>query len=238
MKTFIIIIVSFVFLQTSTTPLAFAQCARIENILPTGRLSEGDISSGLKEALQIGTGNAVTNVSKTDGYYLNPKIKIPLPQKVQNVEKILRATGLSSQVDKFVLSMNRAAEQAAPKAKSIFWNAIKQITFADARKILAGRDNEATLYFKDKTYGKLEKTFRPITKNTMSRVGVTRIYQDLYAKVQSIPFTDRFQLDLNQYVTKKALDGLFLMLSEEESKIREDPVARVTELLKKVFGKK
>lgn len=238
MKTFLIIIVSFVFLQGSTTPLAFAQCARIENLLPSGRLSDGDIISGLKEALQIGTGNAVTNVSKTNGYYRNPKIKIPLPQEVQDVEKLLRATGLGSQVDKFVLSMNRAAEQAAPKAKSIFWNAIKQITFADARKILAGRNNEATLYFKGKTYGNLDKTFRPITKKTMDKVGVTRVYQNLYTKVQSIPFTEKFQLDLNQYVTEKALDGLFLLLSEEERKIREDPVARVTELLKKVFGNK
>ena len=201
-------------------------------------LSQSDIVNGLKEALQIGTENAVSVTSKVDGYYKNPTIKIPLPESVKKVEKVLRLAGYGEQVDGFVLSMNRAAEKAAPEAKSLFWDAIKQMTFSDAKKILDGKDNEATLYFKDKTWDRLQGIFRPIVHNAMSGVGVTKAYQDLDAKVRSIPFADRISsFDLDEYVTGKALDGLFLMLAEEEAKIRKDPAARVTDLLKKVFGK-
>lgn len=197
---------------------------------------EDETSQGLKEALTIGTGNAVSNVSRPDGYYRNPLIRIAMPESVQKVEKALRFVGYGRQLDDFEMSMNRAAEQAAPAAKSMFWDAIKQIRFADAWQILTGRENEATLYLKDKTYGRLESTFQPIVHSTMSEVGVTRRYQEIENKVRSIPFTDMIAFDLDQYVTEQALDGLFLMLAEEERKIREDPVARVTELLRKVFG--
>jgi hypothetical protein len=199
-------------------------------------LTENEIIQGLKEALEIGTSNAVGIVSKLNGYYQNPKIKIPLPEDVQKVEKILRATGFAQQVDEFELSMNRAAERAAPEAKSIFWDAIKQIKFEDARKILNGRDNEATLYFKDKTSDRLREVFKPITHQAMSEVGVTRSYQAIDDKVKTIPFADQLSFDLDQYVTDKALSGLFFMLAAEEKKIRENPAARVTDLLKKVFG--
>jgi hypothetical protein len=203
-----------------------------------GGLSQSDIISGLKEALQIGTGNAVSVTSKVDGYYKNPRIKIPLPESVRKVEKVLRVAGYGEDVDDFVLSMNRAAERAAPEAKSLFWDSIKQMTFSDAKKILNGRDNEATLYFKDKTWDRLSGIFKPIVHNAMSRVGVTKSYQNLEAKVRSIPFADRItSFDLDEYVTDKALDGLFLMLADEEAKIRKDPAARVTDLLKRVFGK-
>jgi hypothetical protein len=200
-------------------------------------LTESEIIKGLKEALQIGTSNSVGIVSKLDGYYKNPNIKIPLPEDVQKVEKILRATGFGQKVDDFELSMNRAAERAAPEAKSIFWDAIKQMKFEDARKILNGRDNEATLYFKDKTSDRLQEIFKPITHQAMSEVGVTRSYQAIDDKVKTIPFADRLSFDLDQYVTDKALGGLFFMLAAEEKKIRENPAARVTDLLKKVFGR-
>jgi len=202
-----------------------------------GGLSESKIIEGLKEALEIGTSNAVKLVSQVDGYYKNPKIKIPLPESVQKVEKVLRMAGYGSQVDAFELSMNRAAEQAAPKAKALFVDSVKQMSFEDARKILDGRDNEATLYFEDKTRGKLTEIFKPIVHSSMSQVGVTRSYQDLDAKVRTIPFTESLSFDLDQYVTDGALNGLFLMLAEEERKIRQDPAARVTDLLKEVFGK-
>ncbi len=199
-------------------------------------LSESDIVQGLKEALKIGTGNAVTDVSKTDGFYKNGNIKIPLPESVQKVEKVLRVAGYDKQVDAFELSMNRAAEKAAPEAKSLFWNAIKEMKFSDARTILNGRDNEATLYFKDKTTNRLSGIFKPIAHSAMSEVGVTRSYQVLENKVHSIPFAkEMVSFDLDQYVTDKTLDGLFYMLAEEERKIREDPAARVTEILRKVF---
>ena len=203
-----------------------------------GGLSESKIVEGLKEALQIGTGNAVQTVSKVGGYYNNPGIKIPLPGSVQKVEQFVRAAGFDSQVDAFELSMNQAAEKAAPAAKGIFWDAIKQMSITDARKILEGRENEATLYFKDKTYNRLSEVFKPIVHKAMSEVGVTEKYQELDGKMASIPFVGSRRFDLDKYVNDKALDGLFLMLAEEEKKIREEPAARVTDLLKEVFGKR
>jgi len=203
-----------------------------------GGLSEEKIINGLKEALQIGTGNAVKIVSRADGYYKNPKIKIPLPGAVKKVEKVLRGIGYGSHVDAFELSMNRAAEEAAPEAKAIFWDTIKKMSFDDARKILNGKEDEATTYFKEKTQERLHETFKPIINKAMSKVGVTNYYQNLEAKVRSLPFTESLNLDLDKYVTGGALDGLFLMLAEEERKIRQDPGARVTDLLKEVFGKK
>ena len=201
-----------------------------------GEMSESKIIEGLKEALEIGTSNAVKLVSKMDGYYGNPQIKIPLPDSVKKVEKALRAVGYGSKVDAFELSMNRAAEKAAPEAKALFMDSIKQMSFEDARKILNGRDNEATLYFEDKTRHKLTEIFKPIVHSSMSQVGVTRQYQALDAKVRTIPFTESLSFDLDQYVTDGSLDGLFFMLAEEERKIRQDPAARVTDLLKEVFG--
>ena len=201
-----------------------------------GELSESKVIEGLKEALEIGTGNAAGLVSKLDGYYKNSKIKIPLPESVRKVEKILRTVGFGSKVDDFEMSMNRAAEQAAPEAKVLFTDTIKQMSFDDARKILNGKDNAATLYFKDKTWDRLYDKFKPIINSTMSEVGVTRYYQDLDKKVRSIPFVDSMSFDLDQYVTDGALDGLFYMLEQEERSIRKDPTARVTDLLKEVFG--
>ncbi|NIO03797.1 MAG: DUF4197 family protein [Proteobacteria bacterium] len=208
----------------------------IGKILKGEELSESKIIEGLKEALTIGTGNAVSNVSQLDGYLKNPKIHIPLPENVQKVEKILRTVGYGSKVDAFELSMNRAAERAAPEAKALFVGAIKEMTISDARKILQGRDNEATLYFEDKTRGRLYELFEPIVHTAMSKVGVTRSYQELDAKVRTIPFADELSFDLDEYVTNKGLDGLFFMVAEEERKIRQDPVARVTDILKEVFG--
>jgi hypothetical protein len=201
-------------------------------------LSEDEIIRGLKQALEIGTKNSVDVVSVLDGYYKNKKIKIPLPQEWQKIENTLRKVGLGSKMDEFIVSMNRAAEQAAPKAKTIFWDAIKTMRFEDAKKILKGRENEATLFFKDRTSATLQDLFKPMVHNVMSDVGVTRLYQDLDNKMSKIPFLDAQRFDLDQYVTGKALDGLFLMVAEEEKKIRENPVARVTELLKRVFGSK
>ena len=208
----------------------------IEKFGVANELSENEIIDGLKQALEIGTRNAVRTVSRTDGYFKNPQIRIPLPENVRKVEKFLRAIGAGKQVDKFELSMNRAAERAAPEAKSIFWDAIKQMSFADARQILDGPDDAATRYFQDKTFYRLQKIFKPITRKAMSEVGVTRYYQSLDTKIRTIPFADQMSFDLDQYVTDKALSGLFVMLAAEEKKIRRDPAARVTDLLKKVFA--
>jgi len=204
--------------------------------LGIGGPSEQEIVLGLKEALRIGTANAVAQVSKIGGYYGNPKIRIPLPASVQKVERLVRAAGFGAELDAFEVSMNRAAERAAPEAKALFRDALEKMTFSDARKILQGSNNEATLYFKEKTFDKLKALGRPIVHGAMAEVGVTRRYQDLDAKVRQIPFAGTMSFDLDEYVTNGALNGLFLMVAEEERKIREDPAARVTELLKKVFG--
>lgn len=198
--------------------------------------SDNKIINGLKEALEIGAANAIKTVSKTNGYYNNHRIKIPLPASIQKVEKLLRTVGFGSKVDEFEKSMNHAAEQAAPQAKNIFIDAIKSMSFGDAKKILKGRENEATLYFEGKTRDQLYKLFEPVVHSTMSKVGVTSLYQSLESKAGSLPFTNMQDLNLDSYVTNSAMDGLFLMLADEERKIRQDPAARVTDLLKEVFS--
>jgi hypothetical protein len=202
------------------------------------KLSDSKIVDGLKQALEIGTANAVKQVSKVGGYYKNPQIKIPLPETVQKAESVLRAVGYGPKIDELSLSMNRAAEKAAPKAKALFWNAVKAMSFEDARQILKGSDDAATRFFEGKTRDQLQQLFSPIVHKTMTEVGVTRTYQQVYAKINTIPYTDRLKLDLDAYVTGKALDGLFYMLAQEEQKIRKDPAAQVTQLLKDVFGGK
>ncbi len=219
---------------------AFAQLDRIFKGLGIGQtsdLSDEKIGSGLKEALKIGTENAVGLTGKTDGYFLNQAIKILMPEKLRTLEKGLRAVGYGPQVDEFVLSMNRAAERAAPAAKDIFWNAIGEMTFEDARKILSGNETAATDYFKAKTTDKLTASFRPVVEKTTNEVGVTRQYKELVGKYESIPFVKKETLDIDGYVVTKALDGLFHVVGEEEKKIRTNPEARVTDLLKEVFRK-
>ena len=201
-------------------------------------LTDSKIVRGLKEALEIGTGNAVKEVSKLNGYYKNPKIKVPLPKAVKKVEFIMKAVGYGPEVDAFSQSMNRAAERAAPKAKALFWDAIREMTFKDARTILKGKDNEATLYFEGKTRNRLHELFMPVVHAAMQEIGVTRTYQEVHTALSTIPDSDLLNLDLDEYVTEKALDGLFYMVAEEERKIRKDPAARVTRLLKDVFGGK
>jgi len=200
-------------------------------------LSDAKISSGLREALKIGTENAVHFTGRLDGYFKNQAIKILMPEKLQTMEKTLRAVGLGPQVDEFILSMNRAAEQAAPAAKQIFGDAIGEMTFQDAKKILSGNETAATDYFKTKTTNKLTTAFRPIVDKATNEVGVTRQYKELAGRFQSIPFVKTETVDIDQYVTTKALDGLFYVVAQEEKKIRTDPAARVTDLLKEVFGK-
>ena len=199
-------------------------------------LSTGEIVDGLKEALEIGTDNAVKTVGKEGGYSSNPEIKIPLPGSVEKVQGMLRALGYGPQLDEFDKSMNRAAEVAAPKAKAIFWDSIKQMSFSDGRKILDGGDMAATNYLEEKSSGQLEEAFRPIIHKAMGEVGVTRKYQALSQPLENIPFAKGTVPDLDGYVTDGALKGLFHMLGLEEKKIRENPAARATDLLKKVFG--
>jgi uncharacterized protein DUF4197 len=201
-----------------------------------GGINDAKIGSGLQEALKVGTGNAVTQTGTLDGFLANQAIKILMPKSLQSIEKPLRLVGYGPQIDEFVVGMNRAAEKAVPFAKDIFWDAIGQMTFDDARKILNGGDTAATDYFKAKTSKKLETAFRPSVESVMNEVGVNRQYNELVGRYQSVPFAKSITFDVNQYVTEKATDGLFYVVGQEEKKIRTNPAARVTDLLKDVFG--
>ena len=222
---------------------AFAYAGMLDNLMKgLGTPSkqgpdDSTVVSGLKEALSIGTDNAVKNVSKMDGYFGNEVIKILMPEKIQKVADVLRKVGYQKEVDDFILSMNRAAEKAAPMATQYFVGAIKEMSFDDARKILNGGNTAATEFFKSKTSDKIAASFKPVVSSSMNEVGVTKKYKDMMGKYESLPFVDKESIDLDSYVTNKAMDGLFYMVGEEEKKIRTNPAARVTDLLKEVFGK-
>lgn len=200
-------------------------------------LSEAKIGNGLKEALKVATQNTVNLTGQKDGYFANQAIKILMPKKLGRLEKPLRMVGYGPQVDEFVLSMNRAAERAAPSAKKIFGDAVAQMTFDDAKKVLNGGDTAATDYFKGKTTDKLTAAFRPVVEKSMNEVGVTRKYKEMVGRYEVIPFSKDIAFDPDQYVVEKAMDGLFYVLGQEEKKIRSNPAARVNDLLKEVFGK-
>lgn len=207
----------------------------LETAAPPGALSEGDIADGLREALLTGTSRAVNRLGVTDGFWLNRDLNIPLPENLKRTEKALRALGQGKVVDEFHLSLNRAAEAAVPEALAIFGPAIRAMTLDDARRILDGPPTAATEYFRGKTLPALSARFKPIVMQATSRSGATRRYKELVAKVER--YVPNFQTqDLDAYVTERALAGLFRTLGDEERRIRHDPGARTTELMKKVFG--
>ena len=199
-------------------------------------LTEKDAADGIKEALVNGTGESVKLVSVLNGYWGNPEIKIPFPPDATEIESKLRALGLSKKVDEFNESMNHAAEKAATEAKPIFLAAIKGMTVKDAINIVRGSDNAATMYLKNTTSNELIDKFRPPIKTSLDNVNATKYWSDLITIYNKIPMVKKMNPDLTQYVTQKAIDGLFIMIAKEELKIRKDPMARTTELLKKVFG--
>ena len=198
-------------------------------------LTEGEIIGGLKEALTVGTNNSASKASKTDGFLKNPKIRIPFPPEAQKMEQTLRQMGMNKQVDKFVLTLNRAAEEASKSAAEVFIGAIKQMTIGDGLGILKGQDNAATKYLQDKTSSPLKKKFQPIVHDALQKVEYTKYWFPLATAYNKIPFVEKMNPDIEDYTTTKALGGLFALIAEEEMKIRKDPMARVTDLLKKVF---
>lgn len=198
--------------------------------------SSETLISGLKEALEVGSRRAIEEISKPGGYLNNQTIRIPLPDSVNKVSSLLKKYGLEGQVNDFEESMNRAAEKAAPEATALIVSAIKDMSFEDAQKIYSGSDGAATQYFKQKTSEKLRALFQPTVEESLGEVGATRYYTVLATKAKDIPLIgDKLDVDLNRYVTEEALNGLFTMLAAEEKKIRQNPVARTTDLLKKVF---
>ena len=202
----------------------------------SSKSGSGKVDMGLKEALNVGVKNSIKFLGKNDGYFGNQAVKILLPEKIQKTETVLRSAGFGPQLDEFTLSMNRAAEKAAPLAADIFAEAITSMSFDDANKILRGGKTAATDYLKDKTFDKLLALFQPAVKKTMAEYQVTQQYNAIAGKVESLPIIGQaVNLDVNQYVASKALDGLFYVISQEETNIRTNPKARVTSLLKEVF---
>ena len=201
-------------------------------------LTTAEVAEGLKEALVKGISTGADLVSVTDGYFKNPEIKIPFPPEVKKVEDAVRKIGLGSQVDKFVLTLNRGAEDAAKEAKPIFIAAIKSMTIQDAWSILKGEENAATEYLKRTTAPLLKEKFKPVIQNSLNKVNATKYYGDIVSRYNQIPLVEDVNPNLDDYATDKAIEGLFVMIAKEEKEIRKDPVARTTELLKRVFGYK
>jgi len=199
-------------------------------------LSSDEVAQGLKEALTKGVSKGSDLVSQVDGYFKNAEIKIPFPSEVKQVESRLRQIGLGDEVDRFILTLNRGAEDAAKEAKPIFVEAVKGMTIQDAWAILKGEQDAATQYLKSSTSSLLKEKFKPIIQNSLSKVNATKYYGDLVNSYNKIPLVQKVNPDLDEYATEKAIEGLFIMIAKEEKNIRANPMARTTEILKKVFG--
>ena len=209
---------------------------KLKKTLEGESLSTEEVAQGLKEALTNGVSKGSDLVSKVDGYFKNPEIKIPFPPEVKQVETTLRQMGLGNEVDRFVLTLNRGAEDAAKEAKPIFIEAVRQMTIQDAWAILRGEKDAATQYLKKTTSAQLKEKFKPIIQQSLNKVNATKYYGDLVNTYNKIPLVQKVNPNLDEYATDEAIKGLFVMIAKEEKNIRENPVARTTELLKKVFG--
>lgn len=207
----------------------------LSNVLGGGNLSTDEIAAGLKEALSVGAEKAGSSLSALNGYFGNAAIKILMPEEAQKAEQKLRAVGLGKQVDEAILSMNRAAEDAAKSAAPIFVNAIKQMSIKDAAGILKGGDFAATNYLKDKTTASLTEAFRPVIEKSLEKVDATKYWNTVFTAYNRVAL-NKINPDLTAYVTEKALTGIFYQVGQEEQQIRKDPLARSSDLLKKVFG--
>jgi hypothetical protein len=201
----------------------------------SGSLTSDEVISGLKEALEVGTQRGTDKLSAIDGFFKDAAIKILMPPEAEKVEKTLRNVGMGRQVDNAILSMNRAAEDAAKSVTSIFIDAIKQMSIQDAFGILKGGDYAATNYLKEKTTASLTEAFRPVIENSLKKVDATKYWNTVFTTYNKFS-SEKVNTDLPAYVTEKALSGIFYQVGQEEQKIRKDPVARTTDILKKVFA--
>jgi hypothetical protein len=216
---------------------ACAELQQVVNQLPQGGvLSQDEIASGLREALNFGINKQVTKLTQVDGFFKNDLVKILWPKDLQKVDKALRDIGLSSLADEGLKVLNRAAEDAVKEATPIFVDAVKQITFGDAKTILLGADNAATQYLTNKTQTALYTKFHPIIDNSFSKVGADKIWGNLISKYNALPLTNDVNPDLTDYVTGEALKGVYTMIAIEEKNIRTKASSRTTDLLKKVFA--
>ena len=219
----------------------FVSCAELQQVvnqLPTGTTTLGneEIGSGLRAALENGISKQVSRLTKTDGFFKNDLVKILLPEELRKVDKTLRDIGLDNLADEGLKVLNRAAEDAVAEATPIFVNAVKEITFTDAKAILLGDDNAATTFLENKTTTELYDKFNPVIKSSFEKVGADKIWASLISKYNAIPLTSNVNPDLTDYVTQEALKGVFTMIAVEEKEIRTKSSSRTTELLKKVFA--
>ena len=230
------ILILLVLVLSGAGAMAQINLNKIKQAVTQTTLSNEEVGAGLKEALTKGASKGSDLVSQADGYFKNPEIKIPFPPEVKNVETKLRQIGMGAEVDKFVLALNRAAEDAAKEAKPVFVSAIKQMTIQDAFAILKGQPDAATQYLQRTTSAELTTKFKPVIQNSLAKVNATQYYTSLVNTYNKIPLVRKVNPNLDDYATGKALDGLFLMVAKEEKNIRQNPKARTSELLKKVFG--
>ena len=215
-----------------------AEEAKVTGSNSKSGLSNDDIIAGLKEALSTGTNNSTASASKADGYLKNPAIFIPFPPDAIKVKDELIKLGYKAKVDEFETSLNRAAEQAAMSAAPIFLDAVKNMTVTDGLSILQGTDTAATHYLRQNTSAPLTVKYQPIVKDALAKVKATEYWTEIITIYNKIPFVKKQNPDLEAYATSKALKGLFYLVGQEETKIRKNPAAQVTDLLKKVFGSK
>lgn len=225
-----------IFLGACTTAQINQAIGDVQKGIGQESLTSAEVADGLKEALIKGISSGSDIVSQLDGYFKNPEIKIPFPPEVKKVEDRLRQIGLGGEVDKFVMTLNRGAEDAAKEAKPIFISAIRSMTIQDAWGILKGEDDAATQYLRKTTGEQLVQKFKPVIQQSLNKVNATKYYGDIVNTYNKIPLVEKVNPDLDDYATGKAIDGLFVMIAKEEKRIREDPVARTTEILRKVFG--
>lgn len=218
------------------TALCFAFFASQASALGLSDLSNADTSKGLKEALIQGADKAVSQLGSVDGFLKNPQVKIPLPESLQKAEKAMRMFGMGKQADELVLKMNRAAEAAVPEAKTLLVNSVKQMSVQDAKDILTGGEDAATQYFRKTTSGPMADKFLPIVKKATENVDLAQQYNKFAEMGNKYGLVKKDQANLEQYVTQKTLDGVYLMMAEEEKAIRKDPMGQASNLLKKVFG--
>ncbi len=236
MKKSVLFLMSF-FLFCQLAQADFSALLQKAGLSTKSTLNDSKIGQGIKEALKVGIDKTVEKTSRKDGYFADPQIKIPVPERLKMMDSLLRKTGFGSKMDEMVLSMNRAAETAAPHAKNIFVESIAAMSVEDARQIWKGSDTAATDFFRAKSSPELQKIYKPLVTQSMSQYQVTQKYQALILKYNALPLAQKFKApEIEQYVTEKALDGLFKVLGQQEKLIRRDPAARVTSLLKEVFG--
>ena len=219
--------------------LIFSSCAELQTIAenyPQTGVRNTEIASGLRQALDMGIEKQVTKLTEENGFYSNELVRITLPPELQKVDKTLRNVGLDALADEGLKVLNRAAEEAVKEATPIFVNAVQEITFNDARNILLGQENAATLYLTGKTKEPLYSKFNPVVTNSLEKVGATQVWSNIISRYNSLPLTSNVNPDLADYVTNQALEGVYTMIAIEEKEIREKVSARTTNLLQRVFA--